>query len=151
MTIQSPIIAVVGLVLIKRDMLLAVRRNTKPHIGKLALPSGYVERGNDWRTVLEREISEQTNVVVSKDPRDMIVYDAQSTPDGQKLLLFAVVRPAGVRKVLSFEQNAKVTERVIEPFRFFAQSQLCFALHNEVLERYRDQYISRLETATNSW
>jgi ADP-ribose pyrophosphatase YjhB (NUDIX family) len=47
--------------------LLAIRRNTEPGKGKLALPGGFHMRGETWQEALVREVKEETGVVIQVD------------------------------------------------------------------------------------
>ncbi|MCA9924297.1 MAG: NUDIX hydrolase [Anaerolineales bacterium] len=54
----------VGVVVMKGDRLLLVRRAMKPERGKWSLPAGYVDYGEDPKTVAVREAWEETNLQV---------------------------------------------------------------------------------------
>jgi len=137
MSKRNPDPVVVGLVINKHDELLCVQRTIEP-IG-LALPGGYVHRGEDWRTALKREIREEASVDVSTDPKHMKVFDAQSTPDGEKLLLFGVIREEGIRHIYKFKKNSETSDRLFKRIDFYTSPTLVFPLHNLVMNKYRGE------------
>lgn len=152
MTPRNPDPVVVGLILLEDEKLVLVRRNIEPFIGQLALPGGYVERGEDWRVALQREIEEEAEIDVSADPNHMKVYDVRSTPDGQKILIFAVINRDGVKKVRTFEKNNEVSERLVVPFHYYAGApKLCFSLHSEVVEQYRNEHFDFAGAHPGGW
>ncbi|HET9221798.1 MAG TPA: NUDIX domain-containing protein, partial [Roseiflexaceae bacterium] len=54
------------------DGLLLVRRAIPPHVGKLALPGGYVNLDETWQEAGAREVLEETGVVI--DPQEIREY-----------------------------------------------------------------------------
>jgi len=48
--------------------LLAIRRNTEPGKGKIALPGGFHMRGETWQEAVAREVLEETGFVLDKEP-----------------------------------------------------------------------------------
>lgn len=136
---RNPDPVVVGLVINKNDELLCVRRSIEPHIGGIALPGGYVHRGEDWRTALKREIREEASVDVSSDPKHMKIYDVRSTPTGDKLLIFAIIRYEGIKRVYNFKQNNETSERIFRRIDMYSNGGLCFPLHQQVVDTYRGE------------
>ena len=80
---------VVGLVLSK-DGVLTIVRQTEPGIGLISLPGGYHMRGETWQKALAREVLEETGVVVDENTitqfRDVI------TDEYGNNLIFGVCR-----------------------------------------------------------
>ncbi len=70
--------------------LLAVRRAIPPHLGRLALPGGYINLGETWQQAFVRETREETGLTISLD--EARLFDVQSAHDGS-LLIFATARP----------------------------------------------------------
>lgn len=139
---RNPAPVVVGLIFTKPEEIVTVRRKIPPFVGECALPGGYVDIGEDWRKALQREISEEANVIVSVEPEDMQAYDVHSTPDGRTLLIFAVIRPEGILHWYDFKENNEVSERILAPVHYYTAPQLCFPLHTQVVERYRNEHFS---------
>ncbi|MGW1817954.1 NUDIX domain-containing protein [Streptomyces sp. NPDC002125] len=73
--------------------LVVITRTIPPHQGGIALPGGYVDRAEDWRHAVVRELREETGIPA--DETDVRLADALSSPDGH-LLLFGLLprRPA---------------------------------------------------------
>lgn len=145
MEYKNPTPVVVGLVFPRPQELLLIRRKIEPHKGKFALPGGYVELGEDWRAALARELDQEASVIVSTDPEHMRVYDVRSTPDGEKILIFAVVEQEGVKKMQRFKQNDETSERKLTAVDDWTWPKLCFPLHTDVVVEYCGEHF-----ATNS-
>lgn len=135
----------------KEDEILLIRRAIEPCIGGLALPGGYLEEGEEWRDRLKKEIEEEACVVVSTAPKHMRVYDARTTPDGKKILLFAVITPEGVEKTNPFVPNVEVSERVMARLNLYISPQLCFSLHEEVVRQHRDEHWTHERQHVGGW
>ena len=59
----------IGGVIIKDNKILLVKRNREPHKGEWAIPGGSVKLGETLQRAVEREIREETGLVVSaKEP-----------------------------------------------------------------------------------
>lgn len=56
---------VYGIILNKSNQLLLVRKTRGPYKGKLDLPGGGVESGEDKITCLKREVEEETGIIVN--------------------------------------------------------------------------------------
>lgn len=139
---KNPIPVVVGLVFVERNKVLRVRRTIEPFIGEWALPGGYVEEGDDWRIRLKQEIEDEACVIVSTRPQHMKLYDARTTPDGKKLLLFAVVEHSGVIEVKPFKVNEEASERDAQQMDYYSLPHSCFSLHNDILRQYQGEHCS---------
>src|SRR5512135_344187 len=70
------------------DGLLVVRRNIEPQRGRLALPGGYINRGESWQQAGARELFEETGIVIR--PEDLREFRVKSAPSGTTLLVFGV-------------------------------------------------------------
>ena len=139
MAYKNPTPVVVGLVFTGYNKILLVRRSISPHKGEMALPGGYVAFGEDWRVALAREIREEASIQVSTDPKHMKIFDATSTPDGSKILLFAKVEKGGIKRTFKFKKNRETSERVSVDIGYYNSPQVCFPLHQQVVNRYRDE------------
>jgi|GEM_PF-5229846 len=146
MEYKNPTPVVVGLVFVEREEIVVIRRSIEPHKGGLALPGGYVELGEDWRTALQREIREEAQIRVSTDPEHMSVHDVHSTPDGSKILIFAKISTYGVKKVLKFRRNKEVSERLFSRVDFYSSPNLCFPCIMPRLKNFEKQSLSNNNT-----
>ncbi|MBI2030776.1 NUDIX domain-containing protein [Candidatus Kaiserbacteria bacterium] len=145
---ETPDPVVIGLVQMSARELLIIRRAVIPpdkHFsfpGELALPGGLVKKGAQWREELAREIEEEAHVVVSSDRRYMHVFDAESTPNGGHLLLFAKIIPTGVLRIDPFTPTRETDERHIVQVDHEHTTQLGIPLHQVIVDRYREQAFS---------
>jgi ADP-ribose pyrophosphatase YjhB (NUDIX family) len=132
----NPAPVVVGLVFPEPQKVVTITRSIEPFIGQDALPGGYVER-EPWREALAREINDEAHISVSTDPQHMQIFDAHSTPDNTRLLIFAVISPCGVIEVRPFKPTNETSARQITRIcRRLTPPSLCFPLHELALKRY---------------
>jgi ADP-ribose pyrophosphatase YjhB (NUDIX family) len=103
-THRNPAPVVVLLVPVERCGLLLVRR-AQPPVG-LALPSGFIESGEQWRDAAARELAEETGVLV--DPLTVRLFDVHSGRD-DTLLVFASVPAVPDGALERFEPSEEVS------------------------------------------
>lgn len=111
------------------DGLLVIRRNMAPHVGRLALPGGYLEFHETWQAGAARELYEEAGIRLSENTiREFRVRSA----DGGLILIFGLADPIDEEQLPPFSQNAEVSERVIlsEP------TELAFPLHSQAVQDY---------------
>jgi ADP-ribose pyrophosphatase YjhB (NUDIX family) len=111
------------------DGLLTVRRTIDPGKGQLALPGGFIERGESWQEAAARELLEETGIHVDKG---MIkAYWVRSAPDGT-LLVFGLA-PALAPAALPVEvPHGEVSELYL----LRESAPLAFSLHTQVVAAY---------------
>lgn len=125
-TWQNPIPVAVLLVPVGEG-LLAIKRAIEPHVGKLALPGGYVGTGESWQEAGARELKEETGLTI--DPAGVTLFGLHSTPDGKALLLFGKTEERLARIALwSFQGTAETSELVV----MFKPEELAFPLHTQM-------------------
>lgn len=82
---DSPI-AGVGVVVLRDDHVLMIRRGREPRIGQWSIPGGKQELGETWREAAAREVREETgveiNIVGIVDVVDTIIRDGDPTRSG---------------------------------------------------------------------
>jgi ADP-ribose pyrophosphatase YjhB (NUDIX family) len=111
------------------DGVLCIRRAIEPGRGLLALPGGFIERGESWQQAAVRELREETGVVV--DASDVRLFDVHSAPD-DTLLVFGR-GPNFRRETLPGFAGAKeVSERVVVD----APLELAFPLHTRFVAEF---------------
>ncbi|MEU6084897.1 NUDIX domain-containing protein [Streptomyces sp. NPDC047108] len=71
-----------------RPGLVVVRRTIEPQRGRLALPGGFIDHGEDWRDAVVRELREETRIVA--DASEVRLADVLSSPGGH-LLVFGLL------------------------------------------------------------
>ena len=90
------------------DGVLAVRRNIEPQIGRLALPGGYINRGESWQQAGARELLEETGIVIQ--PKDLREFRVKSAPGGTTLLVFGVAPALRSQDLPPFVPNEETQE-----------------------------------------
>ncbi|MGP3925766.1 NUDIX domain-containing protein [Streptomyces sp. 8N616] len=68
--------------------LVVVRRTIEPQRGRLALPGGFIDHGEDWRGAVVRELREETGIEAA--PVAVRLADVLSSPAGH-LLVFGLL------------------------------------------------------------
>ncbi len=133
-TYRNPLPVVVALIpVVLRNQLLgvlAVRRAIPPHVGKLALPGGYINDGETWQAALIREVLEETGHRIHPDELDDVLF-VRSAPDGT-LLLFADVDSITAAQA----KRLKATEEALEITVTDDPLQMAFPLHQEAVARF---------------
>ena len=112
-THRNPAPVVVLLVPVGDRGLLLVRR-AQPPVG-LALPSGFIESGEDWRAAAVRELAEETGV--RAEPAGVRPFDVHSGRD-DTLLVFAAVPAVAPSALRDFAPSDEVTELIVRRDRF---------------------------------
>ena len=107
--------------------LLTIRRAIEPHLGKLALPGGYIGVGESWQQAGAREVLEETGVTV--DAAGVVDVRVLSAPDGT-VLIFGEARP--LASVPSLSPNPEVSELVV----LRAPEPLAFPLHTQIVNEW---------------
>lgn len=108
--------------------ILTVRRAIEPGRGKLALPGGFLEVGEDWRTGTLRELEEETGITLD-DPESLTLLSVESTPNTSQLLIFTRAPAIDISLVEASSPGQEVDDLVVvqEPV------ELAFSLHEAVL------------------
>jgi ADP-ribose pyrophosphatase YjhB (NUDIX family) len=112
------------------DGVLAVRRNIAPGIGHLALPGGYINRGESWQQAGARELLEETGITIQ--PEDLREFRVKSAPGGTLLIVFGLARPARASDLPPFAPNEETQEIEV----LTAPQELVFSTHTEALREY---------------
>ncbi|MGP4004259.1 NUDIX domain-containing protein [Streptomyces sp. 8N706] len=68
--------------------LTVVRRTIEPRRGRIALPGGFIDHGEDWRDALVRELAEETGITAAAG--HVSLTDVLSSPAGH-LLVFGLL------------------------------------------------------------
>jgi ADP-ribose pyrophosphatase YjhB (NUDIX family) len=116
------------------DGLLAVRRNIEPQIGKLALPGGYINRGESWQQAGARELFEETGIIIQ--PADLREFRVKSAPGYNTLVVFGLAQTVSSRDLPPFVPNEETQEVCVVT----APQELAFSTHTEVLREYFEQH-----------
>jgi ADP-ribose pyrophosphatase YjhB (NUDIX family) len=109
--------------------LLLIRRAIEPHIGKLALPGGYVNFGESWQEGAVRELKEETGFTA--DAAAVREFRVLSAPDGT-LLVFGIAADATSASLPAFVPSNETSESVI----IKAPMETAFPLHTRVVADY---------------
>jgi ADP-ribose pyrophosphatase YjhB (NUDIX family) len=112
------------------DGLLVVRRNIEPQIGRLALPGGYINRGESWQQAGARELLEETGIVIQ--PESLREFRVKSAPNGTTLIVFGVAPGMRSQDLPSFMPNEETQEVCV----LATPQDLAFSTHTETLREY---------------
>jgi len=134
-TYRNPLPVAVMLVPVDGGLLL-IRRAVAPHVGKLALPGGYINIGESWQAAGAREVLEE--IGLSLDPAAIQEFRVCSAADGT-VLIFGIAQPVDRRALLSFLPTPEASECVV----IEAVTELAFPLHTEVVRTYFQQAIKQ--------
>ncbi len=126
------------------DGVLVVRRNIPPQIGQLALPGGYINRGESWQHAGARELREETGIVIQ--PEDLHEFRVKSAPSGTTLLVFGIALSMRSQKLPPFMPNEETQEICI----LTAPQELAFSTHTETLREYFEEKLNHGGTETQS-
>jgi ADP-ribose pyrophosphatase YjhB (NUDIX family) len=120
----------VAVVLLPVDSgLLLVRRSIAPHIGKLALPGGYIGLGETWQQAAARELLEETGIAI--DPQELREIRVLSAPEGM-ILIFGLGRTRSLAELPPFQPTAEVSECVVGG----PAEEIAFELHRQVAQEF---------------
>lgn len=104
-----------------------VRRGIEPEIGKLALPGGYVDFGENWDEGGARELKEEVGIIVQ--PASLRLFRIRKSTHGRVMMIFGIGPPIAEADLPPFVANEEVTERRIVT----APVKLAFLTHTEAL------------------
>jgi ADP-ribose pyrophosphatase YjhB (NUDIX family) len=107
--------------------LLMVRRSIPPHIGKLALPGGYINLGETWQQAGARELIEETSIVI--DPLELREFRVLSVPEGM-ILIFGLARPRSLAELPPFQPTDEASECLVGG----PAEEVAFELHQQVVQ-----------------
>lgn len=127
MTFRNPLPVACLVVPIGMRAVLTVRRGIEPGLGGLALPGGYIEFGEDWKSAASREAWEETQLVI--DPKDIHLLDVGLSSNGSSLLVFGWTE--GLHTLPPFTPNKEVTELVAAGL----ETELVFPTHMQAKAR----------------
>jgi ADP-ribose pyrophosphatase YjhB (NUDIX family) len=124
--------------------LLVVRRNIEPQIGRLALPGGYINRGESWQQAGARELFEETGIIIQ--PADLREFRVKSTPDYNLLLVFGLAPGMRATDLPIFAPNEETQEICV----LTAPQALAFSTHTEALREYFEKRLNHGGTEARS-
>ncbi len=128
---QPPIPVVIVLAPIG-GQLIGIVRGIEPHIGKPALPGGYVDPGESFRQAGKRELWEETAIDLPVE--QFTIIDERSSSSGQHSLVFVRSPEVLAWKHLTkpFVPNAEVLERII----LDGSEELAYDHHTQVMRAF---------------
>ncbi|MFC7547960.1 NUDIX domain-containing protein [Plantactinospora sp. GCM10030261] len=134
---RNPLPVAVAILPVRTDTglgVVVVRRDIEPARGMLALPGGYIEHGEDWRSALVRELWEETGLAA--DASAVRLFAAHSAPSGATVNIFGVLPARRMADLPPSAPTAEATEWLVltEPV------ELAFSTHSEVLASFLDGF-----------
>lgn len=105
---KNPLPVALLLVPVDDDGVLLIRRAIPP-VGKLAVPGGYIDHGEDWRTAAARELREEAGLVVN--PATVSLYSVESSPE--HLLVFGLAPRIAASALPPFVPSSETSERLV--------------------------------------
>jgi ADP-ribose pyrophosphatase YjhB (NUDIX family) len=108
--------------------LVVLRRDIDPGRGELALPGGFIEIGEDWRSAAVRELWEETGLTA--DSESAALFDVASTPG--TINIFAVLPVREQTKLPVSAPTSEATEWMV----ITAPIRLAFPTHEAAVRRY---------------
>jgi len=121
-------IPVVVLLLPVGDGLVVARRNIEPQKGTLVLPGGYMDLGETWQEGAQRELYEETGILISPD--EITLYDVSNGLDNTLVITgLARKQPISCLQPFSSEETQEIA-LIKKPI------ELGFPLHNLLVRRY---------------
>ncbi|MFF0435679.1 NUDIX domain-containing protein [Streptomyces sp. NPDC004327] len=109
--------------------LVVITRAIRPHIGRVALPGGFVDHGEHWQEAVARELWEETGIEAAA--ADVRLADALSSPPGH-LLLFGLLPP---RPAATLPPSV-ATNETSGHHLLHGPEELAFPLHTEAVRRF---------------
>lgn len=128
-TFVNPLPVAVCLVPVEGGGLLTVRRAIEPHVGKLALPGGFIDVGESWQEAAAREVHEETGLLVYAGA--LTHFAVHSAPDGT-LLVFGLAPAIAPAAIPALPPQDEVSELVV----IGQPETLAFPLHTRVVADY---------------
>ncbi|GBQ03028.1 NUDIX domain-containing protein [Streptomyces spongiicola] len=109
--------------------LLVITRAVEPRRGRVALPGGFIDRAEDWKHAVVRELKEETGIDAAR--QDVRLADALSSAGGH-LLLFGLLphRPADDLPPSAPTDETEGWHILHEP------AELAFPLHTEAVRNW---------------
>ncbi|HEY9372133.1 NUDIX domain-containing protein [Streptomyces sp.] len=128
-TYRNPLPVAVALLPVDGAGLVVITRTIEPARGRVALPGGFIDHGEDWRAAVVRELREETGI--EAEAEDVRLADALSSPTDH-LLLFGLLP---TREAATLPPPAPTNETtgwhvLTEP------TDLGFPLHTEAARRW---------------
>jgi ADP-ribose pyrophosphatase YjhB (NUDIX family) len=110
------------------DGVVVIRRGIEPQKGTLTLPGGYIDYGETWQEGAQRELFEETGIVVALD--QISLYDVQNGLDNTLVVFgLATRQPQTVLKPFSSAET-------IEVVLITGPVELGFSMHTRTVQRY---------------
>jgi 8-oxo-dGTP diphosphatase len=111
--------------------LLLTERAINPFIGKLCLPGGFINDGENWKDAISREVFEETTL--ETDPNEFSNCGVYSTPDARRILLFGLSRKLRTMDQLKNFTKTNETNKIVLGN---SNTVLCFSIHQDVYDSW---------------
>ncbi|MFF0451275.1 NUDIX domain-containing protein [Streptomyces sp. NPDC004609] len=109
--------------------LVVITRAIEPRAGRVALPGGFIDFGEDWRHAVVRELREETGI--EADQADVRLADALSASGGH-LLVFGLLPERPAADLPPSAPTDETTDRHL----LHAPAELAFPLHTTAVRNW---------------
>lgn len=110
--------------------LLGVQRGIEPFIGGIALPGGYINKGENVNMAVTREVLEETGLNLNQN--DFLLTENLISPEN-KLLLFCRYQEVQMESLIDMEYVDTENQKLV---LISKDTPICFSLHKKIIDDF---------------